>query len=116
MAKSITTFISRRSQTDERDYYVYTPPDYESSHKKKYPVLYLLHGFSDDASGWIAVGRANVILDNLISQGKAKPMIIVMPLGYGTMGILCGWVGTRGVITNCVMPTSRSSPKRSSRK
>jgi enterochelin esterase family protein len=68
---------------DQRDYYVYTPPDYETSAKKKYPVLYLLHGYSDDASGWTAVGRANVILDNLIAQGKAKPMVIVMPLGYG---------------------------------
>jgi enterochelin esterase-like enzyme len=70
---------------DERDYYVYTPPDYKSSGKQKYPVLYLLHGYSDDASGWTAVGRANVILDNLIAEGKAKPMIVVMPLGYGTM-------------------------------
>jgi enterochelin esterase family protein len=70
---------------DERDYYVYTPPGYEGSGQRKYPVLYLLHGFSDDASGWSAVGCANVILDNLIAQGKAKPMIVVMPLGYGTM-------------------------------
>jgi enterochelin esterase-like enzyme len=70
---------------DERDYYVYTPPGYQAAGKRKYPVLYLLHGYSDDASGWTAVGRANVILDNLIAQGKAKPMIVVMPLGYGTM-------------------------------
>jgi enterochelin esterase-like enzyme len=55
-------------------------------------VLYLLHGYSDDASGWSAVGRANVILDNLIAQGKAKPMIVVMPLGYGTMKFVAlGW-------------------------
>jgi enterochelin esterase family protein len=73
---------------DDRDYYVYTPPGYETSVKKKYPVLYLLHGYSDDASGWIAVGRANMILDNLIAQGKAKPMIVVMPLGYGTMEMI----------------------------
>jgi len=73
---------------DERDYYVYTPPGYKASGKQKYPVLYLLHGYSDDASGWTAVGRANVILDNLIAQGKAKPMIVVMPLGYGTMQII----------------------------
>jgi enterochelin esterase family protein len=51
-------------------------------------VLYLLHGFSDDASGWTAVGRANVILDNLIAQGKTKPMIVVMPLGYGAPEIV----------------------------
>jgi enterochelin esterase-like enzyme len=77
---------------DDRDYYVYTPPAYDSRTKRSYPVLYLLHGFSDDASGWTAVGRANVILDNLIAQGKAKPMIVVMPLGYGTMEMVRhGW-------------------------
>jgi enterochelin esterase family protein len=69
---------------DDRDFYVYTPPGYDAAAKTPYPVLYLLHGFSDDASGWTAVGRAHVILDNLIAQGKAKPMLIVMTLGYGT--------------------------------
>jgi len=73
---------------DDRDYYVYTPPGYDAHAKTPYPVLYLLHGFSDDASGWTAVGRANVILDNLIAQGKAKPMLIVMTLGYGAPEIL----------------------------
>lgn len=72
---------------DNRDYYVYTPPGYSKS-GKRYPVLYLLHGFSDDASGWTSVGRANIILDNLIAAGKAKPMIIVMPLGYGAPEVL----------------------------
>jgi len=77
---------------DDRDYYVYTPAGYDPSAQRTYPVLYLLHGFSDDASGWTAVGRANVILDNLIAQGKAKPMIVVMPLGYGTMEMIrVGW-------------------------
>ena len=85
-------FYRSQVAADERDYYVYTPPDYEKSGKQKYPVLYLLHGFSDDASGWTAVGRANVILDILIAQGKAKPMIVVMPLGYGTMEMIrLGW-------------------------
>ncbi len=73
---------------DERDYFVYTPPDYDSSGKKRYPVLYLLHGFSDDASGWTAVGKANFILDNLIAAGKVKPMLVVMPLGYGAPEIV----------------------------
>jgi enterochelin esterase-like enzyme len=73
---------------DERDYYVYTPPGYDSTAKTMYPVLYLLHGFSDDASGWTAVGRAHLIMDNLIAQGKAKPMLIVMPLGYGAPEIV----------------------------
>jgi enterochelin esterase-like enzyme len=73
---------------DDRGYFVYTPPGYDARGKQTYPVLYLLHGYSDDASAWTAVGRANVILDNLIAQGKAKPMIIVMPLGYGAPEIL----------------------------
>jgi enterochelin esterase family protein len=73
---------------DHRDYFVYTPPGYDPVAGKLYPVLYLLHGFSDDASGWTSVGRAHVILDNLIAQGKAKPMVIVMPLGYGAPEIL----------------------------
>ena len=73
---------------DDRDFYVYTPPAYNPKAKKPYPTLYLLHGFSDDASAWTAVGRAHVILDNLISRGKAKPMIVVMPLGYGAPEIV----------------------------
>jgi enterochelin esterase-like enzyme len=73
---------------DERDFYVYTPPGYDPAAKTTYPVLYLLHGFSDDAGGWTAVGHANVILDNLIAEGKARPMIVVMPLGYGTMDMI----------------------------
>lgn len=87
-------FYSSAVANDNRDFYVYTPPGYDPSEKKSYPVLYLLHGYSDDASGWTAVGRANVILDNLIAQGKAKPMIVVMPLGYGTMEMVrVGWGG-----------------------
>jgi enterochelin esterase-like enzyme len=73
---------------DQRDFYVYTPPAYDAAAKTRYPVLYLLHGYSDDASGWTAVGRANIILDNLISQGKCKPMVIVMTLGYGAPEIV----------------------------
>jgi enterochelin esterase-like enzyme len=73
---------------DNRDFYVYTPPAYDPRGSQRYPVLYLLHGYSDDASAWTAVGRANVILDNLIAQGKAKPMIVVMPLGYGAPEIV----------------------------
>ena len=73
---------------DERGYFVYTPPGYDPRGKQTYPVLYLLHGYSDDANAWTAVGRANVILDNLIARGKAKPMLIVMPLGYGAPEVL----------------------------
>ena len=79
---------------DNRDYYVYTPPNYDPKAKTKYPVLCLLHGYSDGADGWTAVGRANYILDILIAQGKAKPMIVVMPLGYGAPEILSyKWTG-----------------------
>ena len=81
-------FYKSEVANDDRDYYVYTPPGYDPAAKTTYPVLYLLHGYSDDASGWTAVGRANVILDNLIARGKAKPMIVVMPLGYGTMEMI----------------------------
>jgi enterochelin esterase-like enzyme len=73
---------------DDRDFYVYTPPGYDPKGKGRYPVLYLLHGFSDDARAWTAVGRANVILDNLIASGKARPMLVVMPFGYGAPEIL----------------------------
>lgn len=73
---------------DNRDYYVYTPPGYDPNATISYPVLYLLHGYSDDASGWTAVGKANLILDSLIDEGKAKPMIVVMPLGYGAPQIV----------------------------
>lgn len=60
--------------------WVYTPPGYETS-SQKYPVLYLLHGAGDSEAAWVTVGRANFILDNLIAEGKAKPMIVVMPYG-----------------------------------
>ena len=59
---------------------VYTPPGYETS-RNVYPVLYLLHGSGDTEAGWTSIGRANLILDNLIAAGKAKPMIVVMPYG-----------------------------------
>ena len=59
---------------------IYTPPGYESS-KANYPVLYLLHGAGGDEEAWIALGRTAQIMDNLIAQGKAKPMIVAMPNG-----------------------------------
>ena len=57
---------------------VYTPPGYEES-KKSYPVLYLIHGMTDTEETWFKVGKVNLILDNLIAQKKAEPMIVVMP-------------------------------------
>ena len=59
---------------------IYTPPGYETS-SQKYPVLYLLHGSGGDEEAWIALGRTAQIMDNLIAQGKAKPMLVVMPNG-----------------------------------
>jgi len=60
--------------------YVYTPPGYETS-STRYPTLYLMHGAGGNESSWVTGGRANLILDNLIAQGKARPMIVVMPYG-----------------------------------
>jgi enterochelin esterase family protein len=65
-----------------RGLYVYTPPGYETNRTAKYPVLYLFHGYGDDESAWTVVGRANVIVDNLIARKKAEPFIIVMPYGH----------------------------------
>lgn len=61
---------------------VYTPPGYEEQTANRYPVLYLQHGGGEDETGWIRQGRANFILDNLIAEGRAKPMIVVMAYGY----------------------------------
>jgi enterochelin esterase-like enzyme len=71
-----------------RTVWVYTPPDYEKG--KNYPVLYLLHGAGDIESGWTLIGRANNILDNLIAEGKAKPMVVVMPLGHAIQSFYAG--------------------------
>jgi enterochelin esterase-like enzyme len=82
-------FYHSAAANDDRAYFVYTPPNYKLS-DAPLPVLYLLHGFSDDATAWWSVGQANIILDNLIARGQAKPMVVVMPLGYGTLDILYG--------------------------
>jgi enterochelin esterase family protein len=68
-------FFHSNELGDDRDFYVYTPPTYDPVAKTQYPVLYLLHGDWMTEGG----GRANVILDNLIAQRKAKPMIVVTP-------------------------------------
>ncbi|PZR28845.1 MAG: esterase [Citrobacter freundii] len=62
--------------------FVYTPAEYTSNPSKRYPVLYLQHGSFEDETGWSVQGKANLILDNLIAEGKALPMIIVMDNGY----------------------------------
>jgi len=61
---------------------VYTPPGYYDEADRRYPVLYLLHGSGDDETAWAEVGKANLILDNLIASGAAEPMLVVMPNGH----------------------------------
>jgi enterochelin esterase-like enzyme len=63
--------------------HVYTPPGYETS-TQKYPIFYLLHGAGDSDDSWTSVGRAGFILDNLIAEKRAKPMIVAMPAGHTT--------------------------------
>ena len=69
-----------------RTIWVYTPPGYDSG-SARYPVFYLLHGSGNTDSSWILTGRANYILDNLIAEGKTKPMIVVTPFGYARQGV-----------------------------
>src|SRR6266478_1352430 len=116
-------FYKSKVANDDREFIVYTPPDYDPIGKARYPVLYLLHGFSDDASGWTSAGFANVIFDNLIARNEMKPMIVVMPLGYGIMEyVKGGWDAARrgemrqlntdrfqGALLNEVLPMAEKS-------
>jgi enterochelin esterase-like enzyme len=61
--------------------FVYTPPDYEKNRGKRYPVLYLQHGWGEDETAWSNQGHANLIMDNLLAEGKTKPFLIVMTYG-----------------------------------
>lgn len=70
--------------------FVYTPPDYDTNLTARYPVLYLQHGMGEDARGWSDQGRTGFILDNLIAEGKAKPMLVVMDDGGITPGAMSG--------------------------
>ncbi len=70
-----------------RELYVYTPPGYDSAVSEKYPVLYILHGGGEDETGWATQGKTDLIMDNLIAEKKAVPMIVVMPdANMGTGG------------------------------
>lgn len=87
---SIKRYLSKASNS-WREMYIYTPPGYNQS-TDKYPVLYLLHGGGEDQRGWATQGKTNLILDNLIGEGKAKPMLIVMLDGnIGGSGGLAGF-------------------------
>ena len=73
-------FPSKSTDTSRRAF-VYTPPNYEKDLNKRYPVLYLQHGWGENEYGWPNQGKVNLIMDNLIASGKAKPFIIVMTYG-----------------------------------
>lgn len=75
----IEYYVSKKFEVPKM-VWIYTPPGYESSNAR-YPAMYLLHGAGDTEAGWVTTGHANLILDNLIAEGKAKPMIVVMPYG-----------------------------------
>jgi enterochelin esterase-like enzyme len=74
-----------KSNNSMRRCFIYTPPGYDKDTQKRYPVLYLQHGGGEDETGWSNQGHANLIMDNLIAVGKAKPFIIVMDNGSWTM-------------------------------
>jgi enterochelin esterase-like enzyme len=99
VARSRIISTNRKSLATNRDFFVYTPPGYDAKRKEPYPVLFLLHGLGDDAAAWTNVGAANVILDNLINQGVAKPMVMVNTLGYGTPD------GPGGAMGSSMIPT-----------
>jgi enterochelin esterase family protein len=82
---SSVRYVAASLANARREMCVYTPPGYEKS-TMSYPVLYLIHGGGDTAISWSTVGRANDILDNLIAEKKASPMIIVMPSGWTPSG------------------------------
>jgi enterochelin esterase-like enzyme len=84
----IQPYVSKALGGLGRTAWIYTPPGYDRG--SSFPVLYLLHGGGDIESGWTMIGRANTILDNLIAEGKAKPMVVVMPLGHAIQSF---WTG-----------------------
>ena len=84
--------------------YVYTPPDYDTNSRARYPVLYLLHGWGENEQGWHAQGRVDVIMDNLIAGKQARPMIIVMDnLNAVRPGESAALYGARGTLTQAVI-------------
>jgi enterochelin esterase family protein len=83
-----TSKIALGLPSNQEDLVIYTPPGYDPHAAKPYPVLYLLHGWSGIASSWTEDQQANLILDNLLAAGKIKPMVVVMPLGYGDLSFV----------------------------
>ena len=84
----IASSVALGLPANQEEIVVYTPPGYDPAAAKPYPVLYLLHGWSGVAESWSRDQQANLILDNLLAQGSVKPMVVVMPLGYGDMAFV----------------------------
>ena len=93
--------------------FVYTPPDYGTNTKGRYPVLYLLHGWGEDETGWFTQGHVDFIMDNLIAAGKAKPMIVVMDnLNAVKPGESAALYAARGLVPapGATPPAGRGAP------
>jgi len=84
-------FPSKSTDTSRRAF-VYTPPEYDKNLSRRYPVLYLQHGWGEDETAWSNQGHANLIMDNLIAEGKTKPFLIVMTYGM-TNDVRIGGLG-----------------------
>ena len=88
--------------------FVYTPPDYDTRTSAKYPVLYLLHGWGEDETGWTLQGHVELITDNLIAAGRAKPMLIVMDnLNAVRPGESAALYAARGTLTQAVVQSAQ---------
>ncbi|MFC5864679.1 alpha/beta hydrolase [Acidicapsa dinghuensis] len=83
-----TTKIGVHFPENQSAYVVYTPPGYDPKRKDGYPVLYLLHGYTDTEDGWTLTGKANLMMDRMLADGKIIPMIVVMPRGYGDFDVV----------------------------
>jgi enterochelin esterase-like enzyme len=99
-----------KSSNSTRRCFVYTPPDYDKDPSKHFPVLYLQHGAGEDETGWGNQGHANLIMDNLLADGKAKPFIIVMENGGGIGGALRGGASTNSPPAGATTATNASGP------
>jgi enterochelin esterase-like enzyme/poly(3-hydroxybutyrate) depolymerase len=100
--KVVQILFPSKSTNTSRRAFVYQPPDYDKDQSKRYPVLYLQHGWSQDETAWSNQGHANLIMDNLLAEGKCKPFLIVMTYGMtneGMMGMRRGGAGGRGGAT-----------------
>src|SRR5688572_19020411 len=104
-AVRIQPYVSKALGGLGRTAWIYTPPNYDQG--SNFPVMYLLHGGGDVESGWTMIGRANTILDNLIAEGKARPMVVVMPLGHPIQSF---WTGPAKAAADPVVARFAGAP------